>query len=223
MGLLCIAYLLLQTVCLAQFPLSEVNIWIKGKKESPNRLHAEIISAQDSLEALQILQNWFDLQQMRGFRETGLDSIQRIANSWHVFIHVGAYYQWETFSIEDLGVGWQRKAGLDFPITKGHPFYQPELEHALSEALVLFQDEGYPFAQIEQKTLAYEAIGQDSIGVNLSYAFDPGQLIKVDSIKIKGNPREQAAFLHVMIRLKPGDLYNQSLINDIPRLLNDSI
>ena len=182
-----------------------------------------MLLAGDSLAAISVLQTWLMEKQQQGYREASCDRILRKNDSWHIYIHIGSYYEWEELKIEGLSLSNLRKAGLDFPIHKRIPFQQPQLLEGFQKGLQLFEDQGYPFAQFEQSSINYRPMGQDSVAVSLSYRFQPGQLVKIDSIKFRGNPKERAEFIYAMMRIRPGDLYNQSLIDDIPRLLNNSI
>jgi outer membrane protein assembly factor BamA len=161
--------------------------------------------------------------QQKGFREASLDSIIRKGASWHIYLHTGNYYQWGTLDIEGLSINYIRKAGLELPVQKQRPFEREVLSSGLEQCIRLFEDQGYPFSQLSQEAITYQTIGKDSLAVNLQYRFQPGPLVKIDSIHFKGNPKEEVAFLYALMRIRPGDLYNQSLIDDIPRILNNSI
>ncbi len=205
------------------WPPGSIHFHFTKNPSDTEKLEKQLLKAADSLAALHLLQIWVEKKRQHGFREASLDSIQREAEAWHVYVHLGNYYQWEGLEIQGLSTSYLRKAGLDLAFQKQLAFDQQALLAGLHNSLRLFEDEGYPFAQIEQSSIAYRPIGRDSLAVRLSYRFEPGQLVRIDSILFSGNPKEQADFLYAMIRIRPGDLYNQSLIEDIPRLLNNSI
>lgn len=187
------------------------------------RLQKQLFNAKDSLAAVPLITSWLDRQHQSGYREASLDSIGRTEDHWHIYLHQGNYYQWNTLRIEGLSTSYQRKAGLDVAEKKQQAFNPNVLTKGLQKTLELFENQGYPFAQLHQQKLSYQSLGRDSLAVDLVYKFDPGPLIKIDSILFEGNPKEEKAFLYALMRIRPGDLYNQSLIDDVPRLLNNSI
>lgn len=205
------------------WPPADFQFHLTNKDLLSAEVKKQLSKSTDSILAIQHLQDWIKTVQQQGFREASLDSIRRQGDSWHIYLHAGNYYQWGQLEIEGLSINYIRKAGLELPVQKQKPFEREVLSNGLEQCIRLFEDQGYPFSQLTQEAIAYQAIGEDSLAVNLQYRFQPGPLVKIDSIHFKGNPKEEAAFLYALIRIRPGDLYNQSLIDDIPRILNNSI
>ncbi|MEM7371674.1 MAG: BamA/TamA family outer membrane protein [Bacteroidota bacterium] len=159
----------------------------------------------------------------RGFLEAKLIAIQAHLQAWKVQFQQGPHYLYRTIELEGLTPLYSQKTELDRLADKHAPVNWDDLEQRLNSCLQLFQEEGYPFASFRELAVNYEASGQDSIWVDVHYLFDAGPLTHIDSIDITGNHRERDPFIYSLIRLKPGDLYNQKTIAAIPGILNNSI
>jgi outer membrane protein assembly factor BamA len=123
-------------------------------------------------------------------------------------------------------------AGLDAPHLQRHRLEPPRrpvpldwqgLETRLRSCLDGFQQEGYPFAAFGSLGLRYRRGGGDTVFCAVSYRFDPGARVQIDSVRIGGAIRERPAFVHAYARLAPGDLYSQQAIEDAARLLGNSM
>lgn len=207
----------------AYWPPESIHFHIEKTDSELPQLETQLLKAADSTSSLQLLSSWIAIKHKEGYREASLDSVVRKQDTWHIYLYQGSYYQWGTLEVEGMSTSYLRKAGLDLAEKKQTAFDQQALLQGLENSLQLFENQGYPFVQLNQKSIAYKPLGKDSLAVDIKYSLSPGQLIKVDSIHFEGNPKEEAAFLYALMRIRPGDLYNQSLIDDIPRMLNNSI
>ena len=161
--------------------------------------------------------------QTQGFLEAGLQELTTSGKSWKVHLYQGPQYFFERIDLIGLRDLYLQKTGIDRQATKRRPVNWVDLEQRLGACLQLMQEEGFPFASFEELEVSYRKQGGDSILVTLQYAFETGPLTKIDSIYIEGNHREKDPFVHNLIRLRPGDLYNQKSISAIPSILNNSI
>jgi outer membrane protein assembly factor BamA len=97
------------------------------------------------------------------------------------------------------------------------------LENKLKKTLISYQNKGYPFAKFSDYSIDYQRKGKDSILTNIFYKFDSGKLYTIDSIFIQGKKREKDKFVYSLMRFAPKSTYNYELIENIPRVLNNSI
>jgi outer membrane protein assembly factor BamA len=210
-------------------------IWLSGPRASAQTIHGltdvkvesrlrqQLAGKKDSSALLREVANWVGEQQGQGFLECRLSGISRREQEWQVFVERGPRYLYQRLETEGLNALYRQKVGLDRLAAKHRPVDWADLEVRLRECLDLFQNEGYPFASFQQEGVAYQRQGQDTLWVAVDYRFDAGPLIRIDSLSITGNHREKDAFIHALMRLSPGEPYNQKLIDGIPRILNNSI
>jgi outer membrane protein assembly factor BamA len=166
---------------------------------------------------------WARRQDLEGRSEFSMDGYSRKGDTLYLQFHPGPAYVYEQLTFTGLNEAYQQRSGLDRLVPKKAPLDWEDLEERLRYCLNLFQDEGYPFATFDQTALRYLPLSPDSVGARISYQFDPGPLIVLDSVIIKGNHREKDEFVYSLTRIRPGEPYQHRLIADAARLLNNSI
>ncbi|MEL6590169.1 MAG: POTRA domain-containing protein, partial [Bacteroidota bacterium] len=223
--MLCFVLLLSSTRLHAQTDWQIETVKIESERPLPqqNRLIRNLQNAPDSLSATLVLNEYCEQRAKEGYAACYWDQAFREAASLNVHISLGPLYLLSALQLQDLPPQYQQKLGLDRLLRKSRPLQWSEVQSVLDLCVRLYQDEGYPFASFEDLQVDYYAQGEDSIRTEVHYRFEPGPLITVDSIFIKGNPREKDAFIHSLTRYFPGDAYNQKRIDEIPRILNNSI
>lgn len=180
---------------------------------------------QDSLSIVEKLHDWVQAQTQKGYLECRWDSFQYVPHDKKLLLHAyqGPYYHLSTLQLEGLPEAYLQSAGLDRYISGKAPLQWARLEEKLAACIDLYQNEGFPFASFDQLSVDYRQRNEDTLLTEIHYQFEPGPLITIDSIYIKGNPRENERFIHALTRYYPGDAYNQERIDEIPRILNNSI
>lgn len=214
-----------------------------GKEKDKNKLEKLLRNATDSLDFVKRLDTWIRTKQDAGFLEYTIDSkFTKSHNSatpnWALHISEGAYYYYQAIRLEGINEQYPQRLGIDRLAKKQAHVNWRDIEHKLKACLDLYQNEGYPFASFSQLEIVYEGKrssvpkandrrksekATDSIGVSLTYAFDPGSLVIIDSVKIKGKIREKSNFVQAVSGVSTGDIYRQKSLEDIPRVLNNSI
>ncbi|MDP2300807.1 MAG: BamA/TamA family outer membrane protein [Ignavibacteria bacterium] len=100
-------------------------------------------------------------------------------------------------------------------------FIPSEIERTIQDALILFEQNGFPFTVVELSSLSFFV---DSISntnyVDIFINYRKGNYSRVDSIEISGNSDTEEYVIIREIGIKQGDPYNQKLIDDIPTRLN---
>ena len=100
-----------------------------------------------------------------------------------------------------------------FSINKNISF--ADLNKSIDKALILFENSGHPFAKIN----ILEKNSNDST-LNVDLQIDKGNIIRYDSIDIKGNSKISRAFMAAYLGIKKGRLYNESEIQLINKRLS---
>lgn len=187
------------------------------------KLRKDLFQAKDSADLLRILDPWNLEMQHKGYPEFGLNTFRYDTNTLDIHIHQGPRYLYDEIRLEGLNTIFREKVGIDRLVEKSAPVHWQNLEEKLISCMNLYQNEGYPFATFKGLAVDYELQGTDTMLTRIQYDFEPGPLIRIDSIRIKGNIRENPGFIYSLIRIAPGTPFNQELISDIPRILNNSI
>ncbi len=215
----CCLYLLLLG---AWLPISGQNVvhgLSNGKGLSPisKDARARKFPPPDSMVA-----KWAARATAEGWAEFGLDSVVGTSGNLHYFFHQGPRYFLRSLNIARLSPDEAHQAGLD-PTKKTKPFSWATINAQLRSVLMVYQNQGYPFASFNDLQVHYEPQGTDSLWVSLDYSFSLGPQVVIDSVIVVGDIRESAKFVQSLTRIRPGIPYNQKLVQDIPRVLNNSI
>lgn len=184
-------------------------------------LRRSLGNIKDSADFIQQLTDWEVSMRKRGFRELGRqqNTFKPPIVSWHQ----GPLYVVKTLEIDSLSQQYIRKAGLEEYQEKLKPYYWEQIKSGFNSIIEQYQNQGFPLASFERSKLEYSPKGKDSILTHLSYVFHRGPKIMIDSVVIEGDHREKDEFIQALTRVAPGELFNQKHIQDIPRILNNSI
>jgi len=187
------------------------------------KLKKKLLSVRDSLDFVKEINTWTDAKQASGFLEYECTIKRVVQDQYLIQIHEGPHYYYSSISLEGINAQYPQRLGINRLVEKEAGVNWGDLELRLKGCLDLYQNEGYPFAAFEQLQVNYEAKTGDRIGVAITYNFTPGPLVIIDSIRIQGKIREKPVFVESLSGVSKGDIYRQKALNDIPRVLNNSI
>jgi outer membrane protein assembly factor BamA len=148
-------------------------------------------------------------QQMfkRGHLAFSIDSLVESGNNQYAFVHIGDQFKWARLSAGNLD--GDVAGSIKF---KDKLFYKKQLQP--NQVTVLFEsilkyceNKGYPFARVKLDSLVL-----DSTVLSASIFLDKNRLVKIDSVLVKGTTKTHPHYFQHYLGLKPGDLYNESLI-----------
>jgi outer membrane protein assembly factor BamA len=107
-------------------------------------------------------------------------------------------------------------SGFRERLFRNRPFSIRQTNKLLKKCLEFYENNGYPFAAIKLDSLT---IKNEKIEAGL--AAETGDLFKIDSVSFKGTARISNRFLFNYIGVKPGDLYNEEVIQKIGTRLKE--
>jgi outer membrane protein assembly factor BamA len=146
-----------------------------------------------------------------GFSEANIDSTNLKNDSLFFYLHIGEKYFWESLSFDSIPTevtSLLRSKTSKINNTK----FDAELPHKIGDDILTFyENSGYPFSKIK-----YDSIFIDSNKVKMKISLSKGPLIKIDSISIKGDLKINPHYIYRVTGIKPGDLYNEKKIKNIP-------
>lgn len=187
------------------------------------KVRRNFLGIKDSLSYAEQKTELAELAGAIGFREFSIDSMRINGRKLILNIHRGPQYFYQNIDLEGLNEIEYEKAGFTKLVHEKAPFVPKDFESRIKNSLKRYQNNGYPFASFDSLQVGFFNNGADSVLTELHYQFEPGNLVKIDSIHFIGNSRERDEFLMNLTGLSPGDIYNQKLIDDAPKVLNNSI
>ena len=198
--------------------------WIQQRPADAPKLERKIRQARQLPAAREVMENWVDNQQDLGFAEAVLSDFQLYGDTLRVGLWKGQQYHYSALEPPGLPASYLNRYDLDQLAAKEERVNWENLNHSLDQVINDYQNEGYPFARFYQRRVIYQP-GEESgeVAVRVHYEFDPGPYTPIDTIIFLGNPREKPSFIFNLARIRPGDPYQEQLVADLPRLLNNSI
>ncbi|MEZ4825909.1 MAG: BamA/TamA family outer membrane protein [Bacteroidia bacterium] len=185
-------------------------------------IRKDLLRAADSAALFRALVPLTGQMQKKGYASFGVSQFHMGTDTLAITFSKGPLYLYDYIELGGLNDLYREKTGIENLVQKRRPVHWSVLNKKLFACAEIYQNEGYPFASFQGLSLSYRPSG-DTLFTGISYPFDPGPLIRIDSIRIKGQPRESAKFIYSLIRVSPGSPFSQELIDGIPRLLNNSI
>lgn len=218
------AILVFVSLFLVQWEATAQTWTLDGKpgEDIPSLQEKPLLRIKDSTKWATLMSGWATEMQQQGYLEATVD--QQIWNNgkWHLALHLGPVYRLDSMSIEGIPQDWKQQARLEDYPKKSILLDWAEVEQLLSNSLEIAQNEGFPFASVSQERLTFR-LNAGIRSTHVQYQFDTGPEIRVDSVIFEGKKREPDEFVRGIIRLNPGDLYNQSRVEAIPNLLNNTL
>lgn len=157
-----------------------------------------------------------------GYLEFALDSFAVTKKHLQLHFHQGPAYLLDSVKLEGLSEVVASKSNYANLNKELNPFDLEALQAQLQANLETYQNQGYPFANFDSLKMDYvESPG--TLKTKISYVFSPGKLVTLDSVLVKGKVREKPDFIQGMVGLHPGELFNQSQIDNASKILNNSI
>ncbi len=215
--------ILLVSVLLLLFSLPG---WLKGQthlvittKDIPAREITRILPNErqkDSLTAIRelnsLLAGLFD----KGYLGASVDSLFGNKDTLRAILHPGIRYEWMKLSNGNMDEGLLSVAGFRDKLYHEKPLRPGNLLKMNQKILGYLEDHGYPFASLRYDNFQFE----EGL-VAASLYLNAGKKITVDSVLVRGNSRFTKTYIHSYLSVKPGDLYNESIIRKIPNRIRE--
>ena len=188
-----------------------------------SKLQKEMAEVGDTASAISLVEEWCLSQTVKGYLECTISHKSAQGNALAITLHLGPRYLLEALSLNGLEPHIIKQLGVFHSQKQPTPVNWHAIESYLDKFLVHYENNGYPFARFSNLSVQYKKTSPQLIKTAVAYTFDYGPFITIDSIHIEGNQREEDDFVCSLIRLETGMAFNQQIIDDIPRRLNNSI
>lgn len=152
----------------------------------------------------------------QGYLEAYVDSCTTDSLGSTCPIVMGQRYQWARLSggniPKEIASGVRFKEKLLY----GKPVSPQQLGKLMEDILRDRENNGYPFAQVWLDSVRH---GDD--GLYAALRMEQGPLITFDSVLVRGDARTSMRYLQAYIGVKPGDLYNESMVLAVERRIRE--
>ncbi len=145
-----------------------------------------------------------------------VDSVVFDSTNVKVYFYKGNKYVWKDFSFTGIDDYVKRKLNLNKKKTRNKPLNITKLNSNIENLLEYYENNGYPFAEISMNN-----VNIDDDGVSANLEIKKNDLIRIDSIVIKGNANISKYYINKHIGIEPGDLYNDKKIRLIENKINE--
>ncbi|MGE5400049.1 MAG: outer membrane protein assembly factor [Ignavibacteriales bacterium] len=137
-----------------------------------------------------------------------------------LFVHEGNPTYVHNIMVEDPGTDSLYFTRL-FGFMNGQVFVKSELEDHISVALNYLEENGLPFARIIIGSVYFfrDTVSQTD-QADIYIKIDKGTVSRIDKIEVKGNTKTNESVIIRELGVRNGDLYSQSIIDEIPKRLN---
>ncbi|MFT3886404.1 MAG: BamA/TamA family outer membrane protein [Flavobacteriales bacterium] len=151
-----------------------------------------------------------------GYLEASCDSCATSGDTTRCFFHRGPAYKWARLSAGTVPPEIASATGFRERLYRDRPITPRQMGRLFESLLDECENNGHPFA-----TIGLDSLQATSGGLVARLVLDRGRRITVDSIVVKGDARIGARYLHAQIGIRPGDLYNESLIAALDKRLRE--
>lgn len=143
-----------------------------------------------------------------------VDSVHATGTDITAYVYLGDPFKWASLTRGNVDEGMLSKVGFREKYYNNKPFTYREFLRLQKRIIDYSVDHGRPFAQIRLDSIE---IRQGKVRAVLDY--DEGPEILFDSIVIKGSAKVKERFLARYLKIVPDKPFNQSRVDQIPRLL----
>lgn len=153
---------------------------------------------------------------MEGYLEATIDTCHTVGDTSICLLVPGPRYRWARLSGQGIPVEIASQARFREKLYTGRPVTPTQVARLRNDLLRISENTGYPFA-----TVTLDSLRPEGDGLTATVRLDPGQLVRIDSVVVRGTARTNMRYLQAHIGIRPGDLYNESLIQAAERRVRE--
>jgi outer membrane protein assembly factor BamA len=162
--------------------------------------------AQRSHEMQKVLFSLYD----NAYLSASFDSTIEDTSQITAYIYHGRQYEWAYLNKGNVDEEVLSQLGFREKVYLHKQFFYKDALILMDRVVSFYEDHGYPFAQIH-----LDSIKLQSNTVAAVLAVQKKQLIKIDSVEVKGTLKISDQYIYGYLGIRPGDLYNESKIRAI--------
>lgn len=145
-----------------------------------------------------------------GYLAVSCDQLVTDSIDLTAFVYLGSVYKWGRLRKGNVDERILSAAGFRERIYTGKPF-SPKATKALMDRILTYcENNGYPFAEMRLDSFRF-----DGSLMEASLKLEKNQLVKIDSIVVKGDSKTSEVYITSYLGIKPGSTYDESSIKKI--------
>jgi outer membrane protein assembly factor BamA len=152
----------------------------------------------------------------QGYLEASIDSCITEGTTTTCPILLGKPYRWAKLSGSGVPAEIASEAGFKEKLHSGRPVSPEQVGQLMEDLLRHRENAGYPFARVW-----LDSLQEVQDGLYASLQLDQGPLVRFDSVVVKGDARTSMRYLQTYIGVKPGDVYNESLVAAVEKRIRE--
>lgn len=174
------------------------------------------VKAKDSLAILTLLREPIAELREASYLSASIDQINIIDDSAVIKLQIGKPFKWSKLDRGNISDEALSKANFVDKLYFNKPFSTKESISFMGSLVRYYENNGYPFCEIKLKETS---ISNDEISAILNV--EKGPKFNIDSIIVKGDVNIGDQYLYNYLGIEPGDLFNNSLVNEVGNRLNE--
>ena len=186
-------------------------------KEEAKKLFSEV---QDSVEIRLLTEKWVESAQANGWQASTLDRFELRPDSLILIFYQGPRYFLANLNFTEESP-LSQDTDLLLYVRKKPPLDWKKLEDKLAEALK-GDNQGYALSSLKLKDVAYQSPKEEVVEASVTYEWNSGPRIAIDSLKVSGEVREELSFIYSFLGIEKGMPFTQELIPEIRKRIDNS-
>jgi len=152
----------------------------------------------------------------QGYLEASIDSCVTEGTTTTCPIILGKAYRWAKLSGSGIPPEISSEAGFKEKLHAGRPVSPKQIGQLMEDLLRQRENAGYPFARVW-----LDSLQEMQDGLSATVRMDQGPLVRIDSVVVKGDARTSMRYLQTYIGVRPGDMYNESLVAAVEKRIRE--
>lgn len=146
----------------------------------------------------------------KGFLAASCDSCFARRDTTRCRFHLGQAYRWARLGAGTVPPEIASAAGFRERFYRQRPITPAQVSKLVEGLLQECENNGYPFALVQ-----LDSLRATDGGMVASLRMERGRLVTIDSVIVRGTARVSPRYLQAHIGIRPGDLYNESLVRSV--------
>lgn len=151
-----------------------------------------------------------------GHLEASCDSCLTTGDTTRCHFHLGPVYRWARLTAGTVPPEIASAAGFRERFYRDRPITPRQMARLFEGLLAECENNGFPFASV-----GLDSLQATADGLRASIALEKGRLVAFDSVVVRGTAKVSPRYLQSHIGIRPGDLYNEALVDALGSRLRE--
>jgi len=152
----------------------------------------------------------------QGYIAARFDTLIEVADTLNAYLTIDKKYELAYLGKGNLDEAVWRELITKKDFISYKVFRYNAIKKLFENIITYYENSGHPYVSISLDSLTFE----NNI-MHASLKLKKGNIVKIDSIIIKGSSRIRKAYIYNYLNIKPGDPYNESMIRKISKRIEE--